>query len=141
MEEALIVQCPKCGGRNLRFSRLQTPKERLQCLVGTRPIRCRDCRTRFNSRTWRFSDASYARCPKCLRMDLSVWAMHHYRVSAFKSLLIYLGANTYRCEYCRHNFISLRRRKYKFSLRGRNQSKGLEGAAPETADVNRSDGT
>jgi hypothetical protein len=50
-------------------------------------------------------------------MDLSVWSERHYRVSAYKSILLSLGANPYRCESCRHNFLSFRRRKERFRHR------------------------
>jgi len=70
-------------------------------------------------------------------MDLSVWALHHYRVSGWKTLLINLGANPYRCEYCRHNFVSLRRRKYKFSFRRRKMETETQPAA-QTSQEKRS---
>ena len=133
----MISRCPKCNSRNLRFSHLRNAKERLGVLLGIRPIRCRDCRARFVRRTWRFNDLKYARCPKCLQMDLSTWSLGHYKVSAWKSFLVYLGANTYRCEYCRHNFISLRRRKYKFNRRRQNEKNvnGAEAGPPEVSST------
>ena len=109
-----MFACPKCSSHNLRHSHLRSPSERLASLFGVHPIRCRDCRTRFILRTWRLTDLRYARCPKCLRMDLAVWSLSHYRVPPFRSFLISLGANPYRCEYCRHNFVSFRRRKERF---------------------------
>jgi endogenous inhibitor of DNA gyrase (YacG/DUF329 family) len=95
---------------------MQTPRERLTGLVGTHPVRCRRCRTRFVARLWKFSDIRYTRCPKCLRMDLGIWSESHYRVPAFRSILLQLGGNPYRCEYCRHNFVSFRQRKECFSF-------------------------
>lgn len=47
-------------------------------------------------------------------MDLSRWSRNDYRISFFTGLLLHLGANPYRCEYCRVNFISFRRRKEKY---------------------------
>ncbi len=47
-------------------------------------------------------------------MDLSRWSRSDYRVSFFKGLALHLGANPYRCEYCRCNFVSFRRRKEKY---------------------------
>jgi len=129
------MTCPKCGSRNLRISRTRTPKERLALLIGIQPVRCRDCRTRFTFHNWQVSTWCYAKCPRCYQMDLSTWTLHHYRVPGWKTLLINLGANPYRCEYCRHNFVSLRRRKYKFSFRRRKTE-----AAPvaETSQENES---
>jgi len=47
-------------------------------------------------------------------MDLSRWSRNDYRVTFFRGLLLSLGANPYRCEYCRTNFVSFRRRKEKY---------------------------
>ena len=64
-------------------------------------------------------------------MDLSTWSLHHYHVSGWKVLLVNLGANPYRCEHCRHNFVSLRRRKYRFNHpRGRSQDDAAEVPGP-----------
>ncbi len=122
----MSVECPKCGSRNLRFSRSRSLPEKMKKLLGIRALRCRDCQTRFLARTWSVSDVAYARCPKCWRMDLNRWSDRHFRPPAYMSLALRLGANPYRCEYCRYNFASFRRRKEKFSfhrwekLRGRN---------------------
>jgi hypothetical protein len=35
-------------------------------------------------------------------------------VSFVKNLLLFLGANPYRCEYCRHNFVTFRLRKARY---------------------------
>jgi len=71
-------------------------------------------------------------------MDLSVWSERHYRVSGFKSFLLSLGANPYRCESCRHNFLSFRRRKERYRPRqaqeagsGGNRTPGREPGGPE----------
>jgi hypothetical protein len=48
-------------------------------------------------------------------MDLSRWSRTDYRVSFFGGLLLGLGANPYRCEYCRVNFISFRKRKERYN--------------------------
>lgn len=112
-----MIACPQCGSRDVRHSHLRSASERLGSLIGVHPIRCRVCRKRFILRTWSLSDLRYAKCPKCMRMDLSVWSERHYRVSAYKSILLSLGANPYRCESCRHNFLSFRRRKERFRHR------------------------
>jgi hypothetical protein len=49
-------------------------------------------------------------------MDLGIWPESHYRLPTFRSILLQLGANPYRCEYCRYNFVSFRRRKERFSF-------------------------
>jgi ssDNA-binding Zn-finger/Zn-ribbon topoisomerase 1 len=111
----MVVLCPQCGGGNVRQARMRTPSELLASLVGVHPLRCRDCRHRFATRTWKLADISYARCPKCLNMRLTTWSPSHYHVPLGRGLLLLLGGSPYRCDSCRQNFVSLRRRKYKRS--------------------------
>jgi hypothetical protein len=70
-------------------------------------------------------------------MDLSRWSRDNYRVSFFGGLLLHLGANPYRCDYCRVNFISFRRRKERYSPQKRKaerkRSHGPEGEHRELA--------
>ena len=112
-----MVECPLCGSRDLRFSRRLSPTQRLWSLTGIRPLRCRHCRGRFTARTWRLSSLMYARCPKCWRMDLNFWSRKDYYARFFQRLFLRLGAHPYRCEYCRHNFVSYRALKEKFTFK------------------------
>jgi hypothetical protein len=50
-------------------------------------------------------------------MDLSLWSEKDCRISAFMALRMSLGAKPYRCEYCRINFVSFRRRHEKFTFK------------------------
>jgi len=111
------LACPNCGSRRLRHAHRRTLSERLWSLVGVYPLRCRDCRLRFTERTWRFSSIRYARCPACWRMDLNTWSPEDHHAKAGQLLLMQLGARPYRCEYCRVNFVSFRKRREKFSFR------------------------
>jgi hypothetical protein len=111
------LACPKCGSRNLRFSRFLDFAERCQAWIGVHPLRCRDCRSRFVDRTWRLSSLRYARCPKCWRMDLNSWSRDSFRVPMRMLVLLALGARPYRCEYCRVNFVSFRRRFERFTFK------------------------
>lgn len=81
------------------------------------PYRCQDCRERFIAPTIVWSDLFYARCPICRRMDLNAWTGKTYTDPptwvAFKVLL---GAKRWRCEYCRLNFASFRKRKEVFTF-------------------------
>jgi len=56
----------------------------------------------------------YARCPRCLRQDLSTWDLHYYRASFGMRVWMLLGAKRWRCEACRCNFVSLRPRREKY---------------------------
>jgi hypothetical protein len=135
----MSLVCPKCGSRNLRYSRLRTFSERCGSWFGVRPLRCRECYLRFIERTWRLSSMKYARCPRCWRMDLSRWSTKDYYTKFLTRLLLRLGANPYRCEYCRVNFISFRKRKERYDphhRKHRRHRSGRETAtkarAPET---------
>jgi len=107
----MVPKCPDCGGRNLRYAHLRSPSEKIARLVGVRPVRCRDCRQRFVHRTWNLSNLSQARCPTCLGAELTSWSPSHYHLSFGKGLLLFFGAHPYRCERCRNNFVSFRKRK------------------------------
>jgi hypothetical protein len=111
------IACPKCGSRDLRYSRFHDFAERLWVWLGIRPLRCRDCRFRFIDRTWRLSHLKYARCPRCWRMDLSLWSEKDAHISAFAATRLSLGAKPYRCEYCRLNFVSFRQRHERFNFK------------------------
>jgi len=108
------VACPECGSRFLKPEPAPSLKEQIRSLLGTSALTCADCGARFVARTWHPSWLRFARCPKCLRMDLNLWGDHMGFQSDFKKLLIHLGAHAYRCEYCRLNFVSFRKRKEKF---------------------------
>jgi hypothetical protein len=50
-------------------------------------------------------------------MDLSLWSTQDYHATAFMLLRMSFGAKPYRCEYCRLNFVSFRRRREKFTFK------------------------
>jgi hypothetical protein len=54
-------------------------------------------------------------------MDLSRWSKNDYHITFFASLMLRLGANPYRCAYCRVNFVSFRKRKERYVPRRRKQ--------------------
>jgi hypothetical protein len=84
-----------------------------------RPLRCRDCRTRFTDRTWRLTSIRYARCPRCWRMDLSTWSEEDYYTPFLRRVALRLGGKPWRCEYCRCNFVSFRARRERFTFKRR----------------------
>jgi DNA-directed RNA polymerase subunit RPC12/RpoP len=105
------LTCEHCGGRDIRRARVQSWSERIQGLVGIYPFRCRECQRRFQLSIWLLSKLHYAKCPKCLRMDLSTWSRKYYRAGMWASFLVTFGAQKYRCTACRCNFVSFRPRK------------------------------
>lgn len=114
--------CPKCGARRIRSARLHGFIARAKSIIGIFPFRCRDCDTRFESFILDLSLWRYARCPKCLRTDLSTWSEHYYRPPWRTRAMLRLGATPYRCEFCRCNFASFRACKERFSWRNRERS-------------------
>ena len=110
----MYVACPECGSRFLKPLPARSLREEIRSLLGTSALSCVDCRAEFVARTWSLSSLRYARCPKCLRMDLNIWGEHMGFASEFTRLLIRIGAHPFRCEYCRLNFVSFRERKEKF---------------------------
>lgn len=115
-----IVQCPECGGRDVRSERTRGLREKCLALAGFYAFRCQHCYTRFLERPMQLASAVYARCPRCLRMDLSSWDPKYYRVSAWTEFKVWLGAHRWRCEPCRKNFVSWRARREKY-VRPQNQ--------------------
>ncbi len=78
--------------------------------MGVYPFRCLACEGRFWVSVWLFSKLGFAKCPKCLGMELTVWPERYFRPSVWRQVAITLGAHRYRCIPCRHNFISFRPR-------------------------------
>lgn len=81
------------------------------------PLRCLDCKKRFIGKTLVWEDLFYARCPVCLRMDLNGWTGKTHTPPFWTGLCVALGAHKWRCEYCRINFASFRKRKEVFTFK------------------------
>src|SRR5580704_7197356 len=109
-----FIQCPNCGAGNLQSSQIRGFAEQLKSLFGVLPFRCRQCPERFLSSIRKLHVAIYARCPKCMRLELSNWSEENYVVPLGTRLLLRAGATPYRCECCRCNFTSYRRCKERF---------------------------
>lgn len=103
-----MLVCERCGGRHLRRARLQGVRDFCYAVVGVYPFRCRDCQHRRWLSVFLFSKFAYAKCPKCLGMQLSTWSRRHYNPGLLANLLITFGARQYRCPHCRCNFVSFR---------------------------------
>ena len=125
------VACPKCKSRALRYSRIRNLSERIGSWFGIRPLRCRVCRNRFVDRTWYIEAVRFARCPRCWRMDLRRWSPKDYVIPAGTKLLLALGGKPYRCEYCRLNFVSFRKRKERY----RGRRKASTTAKPDSVEL------
>jgi hypothetical protein len=77
-----------------------------------------DCKSRFFAPTIVWADLFYARCPLCNRMDLNGWTGKTFtNPPAWVAFKVALGARKLRCEYCRLNFASFRKRKEVFTFK------------------------
>jgi C4-type Zn-finger protein len=82
----------------------------MRIFFGFHHVRCRDCGYRFTDHPWRWPHVLYARCPLCHGMILRNWTEKYNYPPWYRQIKILLGAKRQRCEACRHNFLSLRRR-------------------------------
>lgn len=115
----MLVTCPSCGSEQVKFTRSRATKDGLMEFFGVYGFRCECCDHRFRSSIWRLRYVSYAKCPKCHRMDLNKWSMDHYNPPRTTLLALAFGAKPLRCEYCRNNFWSFRMIKERYVLRKR----------------------
>jgi DNA-directed RNA polymerase subunit RPC12/RpoP len=76
--------------------------------MGVYPFRCLACTHRFWVSIWLWSVWKYAKCPKCLGLQLVFWPRRFYHLNLWRKLLLTMGAHPYRCAQCRCNFISFR---------------------------------
>ncbi|MEP6963831.1 MAG: hypothetical protein ABI995_17275, partial [Acidobacteriota bacterium] len=100
------LSCPKCGTREVRVSARQGVRETLLSLLGVTQLRCRRCRTRWETSVWSEGAWKYARCPRCYRQHLTTWSLQYYRPPTGIKWKLQMGATPYRCAACRCNFAS-----------------------------------
>jgi hypothetical protein len=93
-------------------------------------MRCRRCRTRWQTSAWASSAWRFARCPRCYRQNLSTWSEQYYKAPTWTRILMRFGATPYRCTTCRCNFVSYRACKERYSWR-KNQGQSRETAEPQ----------
>lgn len=105
------LECANCGSKQIRRARYASWAERLRGVLGIHPFRCRRCTHRFSVSIWLFGKLRYAKCPRCLRLELTTWSRRYYKVGFLKNFLIAFGGQKYRCPACRCNFVSFRPRK------------------------------
>ena len=127
----MSVSCPNCGSRFINLARVRSARERFDALLGLFPLRCGDCRTRFVGRTFVWQDYLFAKCPKCFRMDLNLWFEEHLRARGWMAVKLALGGMRLRCEYCRLNFVSMRRRKEHFTFNRWTRAQGRRQSSKE----------
>ncbi len=122
------IVCPECGSADVRASLSRSLAESIAKVFGFFHFRCRQCDARFSGQIWDLGNIFWTKCPRCYRMDLTTWDPGHYHCPVTWRVLMRLGAKCIRCEYCRNNFVSFRRAKYKFVRR-----KMSDGPSDQTA--------
>lgn len=132
----MSIECPRCGSRYLRPARTRNFSEVMGKLRFVSPLRCLDCNKRFIGPTLVWKDLLYARCPVCLRMDLNGWTGKTNTNPPFwVAVRVALGARKWRCEYCRLNFASFRRRKEVFTFKRWKNFVPQAESAPKTIEM------
>ena len=101
------IVCEFCGSGKLRRSHWHSKMEMAQSTFGTYPFRCQDCKARFFVNVFLLSRLAYAKCPKCLSLEISNCRKVH-RHGFFKTLFLTFGARRCRCNNCRFMFVSFR---------------------------------
>ncbi|MEZ5398107.1 MAG: hypothetical protein R2729_00475 [Bryobacteraceae bacterium] len=104
---------------------------RLASLCGFLVLCCRDCGCRHEIPFWGIG--RYARCPHCLREDLSDWSEPYRLPNRFFRALRYFGAREHRCAPCRINFVSFRPRRAAYVPSWRRPESHERSAAPASA--------
>lgn len=102
------LRCPNCSGEHVRRSRYRDRKERLGALLGVYPFRCRACNFRFRSGVLLLERSWYAKCPRCLRTDLTTWSRRFYQATPWQNVKVFFGAQRCRCSACRYNFVTFK---------------------------------
>ena len=128
------LSCPKCGTRDVRVSHRATFGEQIRSIFGIYPLRCRRCRTRWETSVWESGDWRFARCPHCYRQELTTWSEQYYHPPRGILLMLRLGATPYRCAACRRNFASFRKCKEKFTWRHQERPASPEGSGPDVPE-------
>jgi hypothetical protein len=102
--------CPGCGASTVRRSRRISVGEGLRMMLGIYPFRCIGCGERFWANVWMFNSWRWAKCPRCLNLNLTDWPKRHYHISTWSQIMATLGSKKHRCTRCRNNFMSFRPR-------------------------------
>lgn len=102
------VVCECCGSSRLRRSRRKGSLEWMKMMIGTYPFRCLDCNARFPVNVFLLSRLGFAKCPRCLSLDVSNTAKKLSRVGTFRKMMLTFGARRCRCKDCRYLFVSFR---------------------------------
>ncbi|HZQ50597.1 MAG TPA: hypothetical protein VFB14_00275 [Bryobacteraceae bacterium] len=98
--------CRHCGSGDIRRARGRSVQEFARMAIGTYPFRCLTCSKRFSANLLSVPTLLYAKCPRCLRFQLTTWPVNRYRLGLWEKMLIRFGAHRYRCQACRCNFLS-----------------------------------
>lgn len=98
--------CRHCGSSDIRRARGRSVHEFARMTIGTYPFRCLACSQRFSANLLSLATLLHAKCPRCLRFQLTTWPVNRYRLGLWQKMLIRFGAHRYRCQACRCNFLS-----------------------------------
>lgn len=136
MAKLQAVCCPNCGSSEVEPVETRGFREIALTLLGSYDFYCNNCNQQFVTRPMGAGSLFYAKCPRCYRMDLTIWDPKRYRSSTWDNFLLNFGANCWRCEPCRCNFVSFRGRKAKYVRPGKSESEESgDSAAPDSSQM------
>jgi len=95
-ESDAALSCPNCGASTVRRSRRVNSSEMVRMMLGVYPFRCTTCGDRFWANVWLFNSWRWAKCPRCLNLNLTDWPKRHYHVTTWAQILSTLGAKKHR---------------------------------------------
>lgn len=140
MAKLRAIQCPSCGSSEIESLETRGFREIALALLGSYAFRCNHCSRDFLSRPIGLGSLFHAKCPRCYRMDLTIWQPKRYRAHGWDRIKLNLGAHAWRCEPCRCNFVSFRSRKEKYIHPGQPENEESGGpAAPDSSQMRTSD--
>ena len=94
-------------------------------------MRCRDCGHRYQEGIVWIPGMGYAKCPTCLREDLTDWEEKYAYPPRWEQALLHIGGKAHRCAVCRKNFVSFLARRREFVPSWRQKPKPDAGDPPE----------
>ena len=110
----MLHSCPACGSKHIRAAHRRGLWETVLSIFGYCPVRCRDCGYRAMQGLLWLPGMGFARCPGCLREDLTDWEEKYCYPPRWQQALLHFGAKAHRCAVCRKNFVSFRPRRPEF---------------------------
>ena len=133
----IYMQCERCGGVTWRVTSSGLLDD-LRNAFGDVSYKCLRCGYRIRRREWPLREFVYVHCPRCFSQDVQRWNPAFLPHSLRRSIMLALGAGSYRCYQCQHCFTSTRMRK-RFERRHQSEHSHEDATDGTQAENHRSD--